>query len=210
MEYYLVQTGGQPAPNPNVPWQHTPVTITPTPTIHPPQTVQAGQTVYKTQTSITPITPTIHPAQTVQAGQAMYQTQAATVPTIQAPYSALHGQAMYQSATNQIYQFPTPQSQNQSVTQPMVTHALYHRETHQQPQPMYLTSSTLPKQPMYQSVTPVYTGTQLGYMLATSQPNCYDKPAPRSASDNADIINNDDKQEDIEKSMNKIEPVQHN
>ena len=89
----------------------------------------------------------------------------------------------------------------------MVTHALYHRETHQQPQPqpMYLTSSTLPKQPIYQSVTPVYTGTQSGYMSATSQPNCYNKPTPESASDNADIVNNDDKQEDIEKRMNKIE-----
>ena len=70
---------------------------------------------------------------------------------------------------------------------------------------MYLTSSTLPKQPMYQSVTPVYTGTQSGYMLTTSQPNYYVKPAPRSASDNVDIINNNDKQEDIEKRMNKIE-----
>ena len=72
---------------------------------------------------------------------------------------------------------------------------------------MYL-SSALPKQPMYQSVAPVYTGTQSGYMLATSQPNSYNKTAPRSASDNADIINNDDKQEDMEnmeKRMNKIE-----
>ena len=88
-------------------------------------------------------------------------------------------------------------------------HFIIYRETHQQPQPlaMYLTSSTLPKQPMYQSITPVYTSTQSGYMLATSQRNCYVKPAPRSASDNADIINNNDKQEDIEERMNKIEPV---
>ena len=42
-------------------------------------------------------------------------------------------------------------------------------------------------------------------MLATSQPNCYDKPAPGSASDNVDTVNNDDKQEDIGKRINKIE-----
>ena len=61
---------------------------------------------------------------------------------------------------------------------------------------------------MYQSVAPVYTRTQSGYMLATSQPDCYVKTATRNASDNVDIINNDDKQENMEnmeKRMNKIE-----
>ena len=72
---------------------------------------------------------------------------------------------------------------------------------------MYL-SSAMPKQPMYQSVAPVYTGNQSGYMLATLQPDCYVKPATGNASDNADIINYDDKQENMEnmeKRMNKIE-----
>ena len=86
-----------------------------------------------------------------------------------------------------------------SSSQPMATQAtqaVYHRETHQQqPHPMYL-SSALPKQPMYQSVAPVYTGTQSGYMLATSQPDCYVKPATGNASDNVDIVNNNDKQYD--------------
>ena len=186
------------------------MTITPTP-IHPPQTAQAGQAMYQRQVTITPITPMIHPPPIVQCGQAMYQTQVTIAPTIQAPYSAQHGQAMYQSATNQIYQSitqptvmeliyqnPIPhhrqvQMMYLSSSQPMAIQAVYHRETHQQqPHPMYL-SSALPKQPMYQSIVPVYTGTQSGYMLATSQPDCYIKPANRNASDNVDIINNDDK-----------------
>ena len=141
MEYFFVQTGGQPAPNPNVPWQHSQVTITPTPihppqtaqpgqamyqmqvtitsitpTIHPRQTAQAGQVIYQSQATITPITPTIHPPPIAQHGKAMYQMQVTIAPTIQAPYSAQHGQVMYQSATNQIYQ---------SITQPTVMEPIY-------------------------------------------------------------------------------------
>ena len=94
------------------------MTITTTP-IHPPQTAQAGQAVYQTQVTITPITPMIHPPPIAQHGQAMYQTQVTIAPTIQAPYSAQHGQAMYQSATNQIYQ---------SITQLNVMEPIYQNE----------------------------------------------------------------------------------
>ena len=97
MEYFFVQTGGQPAPNPDVPWQHTQVTIT-------------------------PITPMIHPPPIAQHGQAMYQMQVTIAPTIQAPYSAQHGQAMYQSATNLIYQNLTQPTVMELIYQNAIPH----------------------------------------------------------------------------------------
>ena len=107
----------------------------------------------------------IHPPPIAQCGQAMYQMQVTIAPTIQAPYSAQHGQAMYKSATNQIYQSITqptvmepiyqnaiPHGQVQmmylSSSQPMATQAVYHRETHQQqPPPMCLFFSTAQNNP---------------------------------------------------------------
>ena len=95
--------------------------MTITPTIHPPQTAQAGQAVYQRQVTITPM---IHPPPIAQHGQAMYQIQVTIAPTIQASYSAQHGQAMYQSATNQIYQsFTQP-----TVMEPIYQNAIPHRQ----------------------------------------------------------------------------------